>query len=72
MNKFMGTKEAAEYLDVAVPTIYGWVHRKQIPFHKVRNLVKFKKNEIDLWVAKNTKKRNASVSREEIVRKAFN
>ena len=51
-KRFIGIKELAEYLDVAVSTIYNWVYMKKIPYVKMGNLVKFDLQEIDKWVDK--------------------
>ena len=71
MQKLMNVKEVAEYLGVAVPTIYGWTHRNFIPHHKLSNLVKFRKEKIDEWVAQTSEKKKASFTREELISKAF-
>lgn len=44
-------KEVAEYLNKKVGTIYNWVYKNQIPFHKTGGSLLFKKSEIDKWVS---------------------
>lgn len=53
-NEIMTVEELAEYLDLAVSTIYQKVHQKEIPHTKIRNLLRFPKTVIDEWLAKNT------------------
>ena len=49
-EKWIGTEEAAKYLDVKVATIRKWLKDKKIPDHKIGKLWKFKKTELDDWV----------------------
>lgn len=49
-EKWIGTEEAAKYLDVKVATIRKWLKDKKIPAHKIGKLWKFKKKELDDWV----------------------
>jgi excisionase family DNA binding protein len=48
---FLGVREVACYLGVRPSTIYAMVERKGIPHYKVGRLVRFKKFEIDEWMA---------------------
>ncbi len=49
-ENWIGTEEAAKYLDVKVATIRKWIKDKKIPAHKIGKLWKFKKVELDDWV----------------------
>jgi excisionase family DNA binding protein len=49
MDKLVGPKEIAEYLNVSVNTIYSWISMRKIPFFKIGRLVKFDFKEIDNW-----------------------
>jgi len=44
----------AGYLGVAADTIYTMVSQRRIPYVKVGRLVRFDRNVIDEWLAKNT------------------
>jgi len=44
--------EVAEFLNVQVSTIYGWIHKREIPYYKIGRLVKFKGSEIEEWLEK--------------------
>ena len=44
--------ETAQYLHVSHKTVYDWVYKHQIPFHKVNRLVRFKPCEIEVWLSK--------------------
>lgn len=46
---------AAEHLGVSVRTIEDWVYRRQVPFHHVGRLVRFRLSELDRWVSASTK-----------------
>ena len=50
MERLSNISEIAEYLGVKVNTIYAWVHTQQIPFYKVGRFVKFKKQDINIWL----------------------
>lgn len=49
-NELLTVKQAAELLSVSVPTIYGYVHFRQIPCMKRRGRVYFSKSELLAWV----------------------
>lgn len=43
-------KMTAEYLHLAVPTIYGLVQRATIPFYKKGKRLYFKKEDLEKWI----------------------
>ena len=51
-DRWMTIEELMEYVPSkpAKQTIYGWVHRQQVPFHKRGNKLLFIKSEIDSWL----------------------
>jgi excisionase family DNA binding protein len=51
---FFSIDELSEYLKISKSSIYGFVHRKKIPYYKFSRSLNFKKTEIDLWI--NSKK----------------
>jgi excisionase family DNA binding protein len=55
-DEFLTIKEAAEYLKIVVPTIYGLVSRSSIPFMKRGKRLYFSKDELNKWI-KTGKKR---------------
>lgn len=44
-------EETAKYLRVSNKTIYDWVHKRQIPFLKLKRLLRFSPNEIAKWLS---------------------
>ena len=46
---FLSVNEAANYLRVSTPTIYGWVHLRKIPFRKHGNRLAFLRDELNAW-----------------------
>lgn len=44
--------DTAEYLKVSEKTIYDWVYKRQIPFHKCNRLLRFRPSEIAKWFSK--------------------
>ena len=55
-KRYFGMEEMATYLGVSVKTLYGWVWKKQIPYHKFSRLVKFDIREIDKWTKEHSVK----------------
>lgn len=53
--KWFSLNELMEYLPAkpSAATIYGWVSKKTIPYHKCGRRLSFLKSEIDEWVFKN-------------------
>lgn len=51
-DRWMDITELSKYLPdhPAVPTIYGYIHRRTIPFHKRSKKLYFLKSEIDAWL----------------------
>ncbi len=56
-SKWMTYDEVAEHLSVAVGTVRNWVSARRIPFSKRGGMVRFKREDIDKWVEKNTTRR---------------
>jgi len=50
----MEVTELPEYLKVNKQTIYNWVNKKEIPFTKIGDLLRFDKDEIDRWLRNKT------------------
>jgi len=50
MKKLLTRDEVAEMLGVKPSTIYQWTHEGFIPHVKIRNLVRFRQNDIDKWL----------------------
>lgn len=49
-ENWIGTEDAAKYLDVKIATIRKWLKDNKLPAHKIGKLWKFKKSELDEWV----------------------
>ncbi len=56
-SEWMTYGEVAEYLAVAVGTVRNWVSARKIPHSKRGGMVRFKRGEIDAWLAKTRKGR---------------
>lgn len=46
INEILNVEQVAKYLYLSVPTIYGLIHRREIPHYKVGKRLYFKKDEI--------------------------
>ncbi len=49
-DEFLNIEQAAALLNLTVPTIYGYVHRLEIPFCKIKKRLYFKRNDISEWI----------------------
>lgn len=49
-QKMMTIAEAADFLNIAIPTIYAKVSKKEIPFHKAGKRLYFSKKELINWI----------------------
>lgn len=52
----MDVNEIAQYLNVSKQTIYYWVNLEFIPFVKMGWLLRFRRDEVDRWLAKKSSK----------------
>jgi len=48
--KLVNVKIISELIMVKESTIYSWVHKGSIPFHKINGLIRFDLDEIETWV----------------------
>jgi excisionase family DNA binding protein len=48
--RLVSIKIVAEFLMIKQSTLYSWVHKGSIPFHKLNGLVRFDMEEIENWV----------------------
>jgi excisionase family DNA binding protein len=49
-NAYMSIEETAKLINLAKSSIYGLVHRKKIPFHKVGKKLYFSKESVLEWI----------------------
>ena len=49
-DELLTIESAAEMLSVSVPTVYGYVHQRNIPYMKRRGRLYFSKLELLAWV----------------------
>jgi excisionase family DNA binding protein len=63
-DQLLTIKEAAEFLKLSVPTLYGKVHDKDIPVCKKGNRLYFSKQELSDWIKTGRKKTSAEIATE--------
>lgn len=56
IKKMYSVTEIAQHLQLSVPTIYGLVHKRKIPFYKTGKKLYFMKSEIDNWITNSRSK----------------
>ncbi len=51
-ENYISIDEAAEYIGIKTVTLRNWIKKKpDIPAHRVGKLWKFKRSELDAWIA---------------------
>ena len=50
METYLTIEELAHYLKVAEQTIRRWVLNREIPFCKIKKVIRFRLTEIEKWV----------------------
>ncbi len=60
-DQLVNIKQAGEFLNLSVPTIYGLVQRASIPVYKVGKKLYFSKEELTTWIKAGRKLTNAEI-----------
>jgi len=60
-DKLLTVKEAAQFLNLAVPTIYGLTHNLEIPVSKKGKRLYFLKSELTDWIKSGRRKTMAEI-----------
>lgn len=60
----LNIKQAAELLNLKVPTVYGLVHKEQIPYYKRGKFLYFNRRELLDWVQAGRVKTKAEIEEE--------
>jgi len=63
-EQFLTIQQAAEFLRLSVPTIYGLVHRSEIPVCKQGKRLYFSNKELAAWVKSGRKKTLSEIKSE--------
>jgi excisionase family DNA binding protein len=50
METYLTIEELASHLRLAVQTIRRWVLNREIPFHKIKKVIRFRLSEIENWI----------------------
>lgn len=65
-DRWLSVTEISEYLGITRDSVYKWVKEKGLPAHRLGKLWKFKTEEVDIWMRKDT----ANGVKGEIVKKS--
>jgi excisionase family DNA binding protein len=49
-HNMMTVKDVAEYMRLSEQTIQRYVLNKEIPYHKVKKVIRFRFSEIEMWI----------------------
>ena len=63
-NQLLTVKQAVEFLNLQVPTIYGLVHKREIPFMKKGKKLYFSQKELTDYVKTGRQKTTAEIEAE--------
>ena len=63
-DKLLTIQEAGELIKLSVPTLYGYVSRKEIPFSKKGKRLYFSKQQLFDWIQEGRKKTKAELTAE--------
>ena len=50
METYLTIEELAEYLKLAEQTIRRWVLNREVPYHKIKKVIRFRISEIEKWI----------------------
>ena len=50
METYLTIEELADYLKLAEQTIRRWVLNSEIPYHKIKKVIRFRVSEIEKWI----------------------
>jgi len=50
VETYLTIEEVAEYLKLAEQTVRRWVLNREIPFHKIHKVIRFRVSEIEKWI----------------------
>ena len=50
METYLTIEELASHLKLAVKTIRRWLLNREIPFHKIKKVIRFRLSEIERWI----------------------
>lgn len=65
-NELLSISEAAAFLKLSVPTMYGYVHRCSIPYSKKGKRLYFMKGELENWIKSGRRKTLAEIEGQDI------
>lgn len=63
-NELMNVQQVADYLTLSVQTIYGLVHKMEIPNFKRGKRLYFKRTEFDDWICQSRRKTRVEIEQE--------
>ena len=50
METYLTIEELVSHLKLAVQTLRRWVLNREIPFHKIKKVIRFRLSEIEKWI----------------------
>ena len=50
METYLNVEEMAAYLGITVQTIRRWIAKREIPFHKIMSVIRFRVSEVEKWI----------------------
>ena len=50
METYLTIEELADYLKLAPQSIRRWILNREIPYHKIKKVIRFRISEIEKWI----------------------
>ena len=50
MEQYLNIEGLASYLKISEATIRSWVLKREVPFHKINGVIRFRLSEIEKWI----------------------
>lgn len=61
-DELLTVKQAADFLSLSIPTVYGLVSKRELPVYKQSKRLYFSKEELIQWIKSGRKKTNKEIA----------
>jgi len=72
LKEFLTIDELSEYLSIKRSTLYSMVESGEITHYRVGRLIRFKKQDVDVWMEGHRREENSADKKAKVILKAIN
>ena len=72
MKEFLTIDELSQYLNIKKSTLYSMVESGEITHYRVGRLIRFKKQDVDVWMEGHRREENSADKKAKVILKAIN